>query len=78
MFRQMVEIKKFLGQNQLRSVGLPTGIGDIQQQFIGSQISNELITLSPRKKNIIDNNRNVGFRGHVCYKCFSYWIDLGT
>ena len=72
----MVEIKKFLGQNQLRSVGLPTGIGDIQQQFIGSQISNELITLSLINKNIIDNNRNVGFRGHVCYKCFSYWIDL--
>ena len=75
MFRQMVEIKK-LRQNQLRSVGQPTGVGDIQQQFIGSQISNELIALSLINKNIIDNNRNVGFRGRLCYKCFSYWIDL--
>jgi hypothetical protein len=75
MFRQMVEIKKIQGQNQLRS-GLSASIGHIQQQFIGRQISGELLALSLVHKNIIDNNRNVGFRGHLCHNCFSYWADL--
>ncbi len=75
MFSQMVEIKKFLGQNQLSS-GVSASIGDIQQQFIGRQISGELLTQFLIHKNIIDNNRNVGLRGRLCYKCFSYWIDL--
>ena len=58
MFSQMVEIKKFLGQNQLSS-GVSASIEDIQQQFIGRQISGELLTHFLVLKNIIDNNRNV-------------------
>ena len=75
MFRQMVELKKFLGQNQLSS-GLSTSIGDLSKQFIGTQISSELLTLFLMHKNISDNNRNIGFRGRLCYNCCSYWIDL--
>ena len=26
--------------------------------------------------NILINNKNVGFRGHVCYNCFECWVDL--
>lgn len=75
MLRQIVEIKKFLGQNQLSS-GLSTSIGDISNQFITRQLPSELIAMSLIHKNIVDNNRNVGFRGRLCYDCCSYWIDL--
>ena len=75
LFRQMIEIKKFLGQKQLSS-GLSTSIGDISKQFIGTQISSELAALSLVHNNIVNNNRNIGFRGRLCYDCCSYWIDL--
>ncbi|MGC2383454.1 MAG: hypothetical protein WA631_10145 [Nitrososphaeraceae archaeon] len=75
MFCQMVELKKFSGQNQLSS-GLSASIGDLQQQFIGRQISGELLTQFLMHKNISDNNRNVGLRGRLCYNCCFYWIDL--
>ena len=26
--------------------------------------------------NILIRNRNVGFRGHICYNCFECWVDL--
>jgi hypothetical protein len=26
--------------------------------------------------NILINNKNVGFRGHICYNCFECWVDL--
>ena len=75
MLRQITEIKKLLGQNQSSS-GLFTGIGDISKQFIGRQISSELVALSLLHKNIVDNNRNIGFRGGLCYNCCSCWIDI--
>jgi hypothetical protein len=26
--------------------------------------------------NILTSNKNVGFRGHICYNCFECWVDL--
>ena len=26
--------------------------------------------------NVLISNKNVGFRGHVCYDCFECWVDL--
>jgi hypothetical protein len=26
--------------------------------------------------NFLINNKNVGFRGHICYNCFECWVDL--
>src|ERR1043166_3295499 len=26
--------------------------------------------------NVLTSNKNVGFRGHVCYNCFECWVDL--
>jgi hypothetical protein len=26
--------------------------------------------------NILISNKNVGFRGHICYNCFECWVDL--
>jgi hypothetical protein len=26
--------------------------------------------------NVLINNKNVGFRGHICYNCFECWVDL--
>ncbi|MGA9841707.1 MAG: hypothetical protein WBQ25_05280 [Nitrososphaeraceae archaeon] len=75
LLHQMAEIKKFSGQNQLSS-WLSTSIGDISNQFIGRQISDELVALFLIHKNIINNNRNFGYRGRLCYNCCSYWIDL--
>jgi hypothetical protein len=77
ILRQMFEIKKFLEQNQSTSGGLPVSIGNVLQQSIaGNQISGELFALTLICKHIIDNNRNVGFRGYLCTNCFSYWADL--
>ena len=72
----LLAAKNFLGQIQLSPAGLPTSIVDIQKQFIGRQISSELLVFSLVHKNIIHNNRNVGFRSRLCYKCFWYWADL--
>jgi hypothetical protein len=77
ILRQMFEIKEFLEQNQSTSGGLPMSIGNVLQQSIaGKQISGELFALTLICKHIIDNNRNVGFRGYLCTNCFSYWADL--
>lgn len=27
-------------------------------------------------QNILNSSKNVGFRGHLCHTCFSYWVDL--
>jgi hypothetical protein len=26
--------------------------------------------------NVLTSNKNVGFRGHICYNCFECWVDL--
>jgi hypothetical protein len=26
--------------------------------------------------NVLISNKNVGFRGHICYNCFECWVDL--
>ena len=26
--------------------------------------------------NVLTSNKNVGFRGHMCYNCFECWVDL--
>ena len=26
--------------------------------------------------NFLISNKNVGFRGHICYNCFECWVDL--
>jgi hypothetical protein len=26
--------------------------------------------------NVLTSNKNVGFRGHICYNCFQCWVDL--
>jgi hypothetical protein len=26
--------------------------------------------------NILTSNKNIGFRGHICYNCFECWVDL--
>ena len=52
MFCQMVELKKFSGQNQLSS-GRSASIGDLQQQFIGRQISGELLNFLCIKISVI-------------------------
>jgi hypothetical protein len=70
--RQMSELEKILRQNQWSSGGLPIGAGNIPLQSLGGT---PMIALYLMCKYIIDNNRNFGFKGHLCYNCFSYWID---
>ena len=74
LLHQMVEIKKFSGQNQLSS-DLSLNMEDIKR-FIGMQLPNELVAASLIHKNIVNNNRNIGYRGRICYKCLTYWIDF--
>ena len=74
MLRLMIERKKNFGQNRLIS-GLSPNIEDISKHFIGRQLPSELTALFLIHKNIVDNNRNFGYRGRLCYNCCSYWID---
>ena len=75
LLHQIAEIKKFSEQNQLLRPNLYSGIEDIRQ-FNGIQLPNELVAPYIIHKNIVDNNRNIGYRGRLCYKCLSYWIDF--
>ena len=75
LLHQIAEIKKFSEQNQLLRHNLYSGIEDIRQ-FNGIQLPNELVAPYIIYKNIVDNNRNIGYRGRLCYKCLSYWIDF--
>jgi len=75
--QQMFEIKRILAQNQCTPGGVPMSIGNVPQQSIsGKQISCESFASYLICKDLIDNNRNVGFRGYLCTNCFSYWADL--
>jgi hypothetical protein len=75
LLRQMAEIKKFSEQNQLSAPNLSSTMEDVRQ-FIGIPLSNELVAACLIHKNIVDNNRNIGYRGRLCYKCLSCWIDF--
>jgi hypothetical protein len=74
LLHQMAEIKKFSEQNQLRSNLYSTV--EVIRQFNGIQLPNELVAACLIHKNIVDNNRNIGYRGRICNKCLSYWIDF--
>ena len=74
LLHQMAEIKKFFEQNQLRSNLYSTV--EVIRQFNGIQLPNELVAACLIHKNIVDNNRNIGYRGRICNKCLSYWIDF--
>ena len=71
---RMAEIKKFSEQNQLRSNLYSTV--EFIRQFNSIQLPNELVAACLIHKNIVDNNRNIGYRGRICNKCLSYWIDF--
>ncbi|MGN6631224.1 MAG: hypothetical protein ACTHKP_03165 [Nitrososphaeraceae archaeon] len=74
LLHRMAEIKKFSEQNQLRSNLYSTV--EVIRQFNGIQLPNELVAACLIHKNIVDNNRNIGYRGRICNKCLSYWIDF--
>jgi hypothetical protein len=75
LLHQMAEIKKLSEQNQLLRPNLYSTV-EVLRQFNGIQLPNELVAANLIHKNIVDNNRNIGYRGRLCYKCLSYWIDF--
>jgi hypothetical protein len=72
---QMAEMKKFSEQNQLPQSNLYSTV-EVTGQFNGIQLPTELVAACLIHKNIVDNNRNIGYRGRLCNKCLSYWIDF--
>ena len=63
----------FLGQ-------LPDTVGLTMSLFSGIKTAapHNLVNYSYALQfcNVLISNKNVGFRGHVCYDCFECWLDL--
>jgi hypothetical protein len=78
--RKMVEIRDM--SNQLKSQSSweqPAFIGwGGNIPFTRTMTASELVSYynAQQLNDIQRNNRNIGFRGRVCYNCFSYWVDL--
>jgi hypothetical protein len=84
---EAVEIRKMLSK-QLQSFSSPSSSFLAQlPDTLGSTISlfNGSKTAAPNLVNynyalqfynILISNKNVGFRGHICYNCFECWVDL--
>lgn len=74
--RQITEIQTILKQNQSASGPYPK----IEGPTI--PLPAQPLAMSPDKLNllfilvnILQNYKNVGFKGRICFKCFSCWID---
>ena len=85
--REAVEFKKMLSK-QLQSFSsppssflgqLPDTLGLTISLFNGSKTAApNLVNYNYALQfyNILISNKNVGFRGHICYNCFECWVDL--
>jgi len=84
---EAVEIKKM--SKQLQSFSSPSSsfLGQLPDTvgLTMSSLFSSIRTAAPNLVNynyalqfcnILINNKNVGFRGHVCYNCFECWVDL--
>jgi hypothetical protein len=84
---EAVEIRKLLSK-QLQSFSspsssflgqLPATLGLTMSLFNGSKTAApNLVNYSYALQfcNILISNKNIGFRGHICYNCFECWVDL--
>jgi hypothetical protein len=85
---EAVEIRKMLSR-QLQSSSspsssflgqLPGTVGlTISSLFNGSKTAaSNLVNYNYALQfyNFLISNKNVGFRGHICYNCFECWVDL--
>jgi len=73
LLHQIAEIRKIGEQNQLSRADLYSTI-DIRH--LGIPLPSELVAAYLIHKNIVDNNRNIGYRGRLCNTCLSCWIDF--
>jgi hypothetical protein len=84
---EAVEIKKMLSK-QLQSFSSPSSsfLGQLANTVgLTMPLFSGIKTASPNLVNynyalqfynILISNKNVGFRGHICYNCFECWVDL--
>jgi hypothetical protein len=87
---EAVEIKKMLSK-QLQSFSSPSTssflghLPDTVALTMSSLLSGIKTAVAPNLinynyalqfYNILLSNKNVGFRSHICYNCFEYWVDL--
>ena len=86
--REAIEFKKMLSK-QLQSFSspsssflaqLPDTVGLTMSLFSGikTAAAPNLVTYNYVLQfyNVLISNKNVGFRGHICYNCFECWVDL--
>ena len=86
--REAIEFKKMLSK-QLQSFSspsssflaqLPDTLGLTMSLFNGSKTAAapNLVNYNYALQfyNVLTSNKNVGFRGHMCYNCFECWVDL--
>ena len=86
--REAIEFKKMLSK-QLQSFSspsssflaqLPDTLGLTMSLFSGIKTAPapNLVNYNYALQfyNVLISNKNVGFRGHICYNCFECWVDL--
>jgi hypothetical protein len=85
--RMAVEIRKMLSK-QPQSFSSPSGsfLGQLPDTVgLTMSLFNGIKTAAPNLVNynyaiqfynVLISNKNVGFRGHICYNCFECWVDL--
>jgi hypothetical protein len=73
LLRESIQLRNLFAQNQL---GSSVNAVDVSNTIMNSQFNNEVSMLYLRHKDIYENNRNLGLRGRLCYKCCHYWIDF--
>jgi len=88
--REAVEIKKMLSK-QLQSFSSPSSSSFLGQlpdtvgltmsslfNGIKTAVAPNLVNYNYALQfcNILIGNKNIGFRGHICYNCFECWVDL--
>jgi hypothetical protein len=84
---EVVEIKKM--SKQLQSFSSPSSsfLGQLPDTvgLTMSSLFSSIRTAAPNLVhynyalqfyNILTSNKNIGFRGHICYNCFECWVDL--
>jgi hypothetical protein len=75
-FRQMIEIKNMANRAQSNSLQL-SAINHMLQFYnmIPQSRVSDLLNSYFSILNILNDNKNIGFRGHMCYNCFNCWVD---
>jgi hypothetical protein len=75
-FRQMIEIKNMVNRDhpnspKLSAINYMLHLYNMRPQSRLRDSLNSYFSIL----NILNDNKNIGFRGHICYNCYNCWVD---